>query len=83
MILFEMSILNPVGDFMNILKRKLNKREMFRYFGGAETLSKIDESLTRLANQGYLRYRKIRGGKYMFTLYSEPVKELELNNEKR
>ncbi|MBA7537550.1 hypothetical protein ES705_29819 [subsurface metagenome] len=73
--------MNLIGDFMNILKGKLNKREMFRYFGGAETLSKIDKSLTRLADQGYLRYSKIKGGKYQFILYPEPIKEIELNNE--
>lgn len=73
--------MNLIGDFMNILKGKLNKREMFRYFGGAETLSKIDKSLARLADQGYLKYRKIKGGIYKFTLYPEPVKELSLSNE--
>lgn len=61
---------------MNILKGKLNKRDMAR-FAGVETLSKIDESLARLADLGYLRYRKIKGGIYKFTLYPEPVKELE------
>jgi len=65
---------------MNILKGKLNKRDMAR-FAGVETLSKIDESLTRLADQGYLKYRKIKGGIYKFTLYPEPIKEIELNNE--
>ena len=72
-----MSILNIIGDFMNVLKGKLNKRDMFRNFGGAETLSKIDKSLARLADQGYLRYRKIKGGIYKFTLYPEPIKEIE------
>ncbi len=50
-------------------------------FAGVETLSKIDESLARLADQGYLKYRKIKGGIYKFTLYPEPVKELTLSNE--
>ena len=68
---------------MNVLKGKLNKREMFRYFGGAETLSKIDESLARLADMGYLKTKKIRGGMYKFTLFSEPIKEIELNNGAR
>ena len=68
---------------INILKGNLNKREMFRYFGGVETLSEVDKSLARLVDQGYLKYRKNRGGIYKFTLYPEPVKELELNNEKR
>ena len=34
---------------INILRGSLNKREMFRYFGGAETLSEVDKSLTRLS----------------------------------
>jgi len=67
---------------MNILKGKLNKRDMAR-FAGVETLSEIDKSLARLADMGYLRYRKIKGGIYQFTLYPEPVKELQLSNEKR
>lgn len=65
---------------MNILRGRLNKRDMAR-FAGVETLSKIDESLVRLADQGYLEYRKIKGGIYQFTLYPEPVKELTLSND--
>lgn len=65
---------------MNILKGKLSKREMAR-FAGVETLSKVDNSLARLTDQGYLKYKKIKGGMYQFILYPEPVKELELNNE--
>lgn len=67
---------------MNILKGKLNRRDMAR-FAGVETLSKIDESLARLADQGYLKYEKIKGGIYKFTLYPEPVKELTLSNGSR
>jgi len=68
---------------MNVLKGKLNKREMAR-FAGVATLTEVDRTLARLADQGYLKYEKIRGGIYQFTLYPEPVtvKELELNNEK-
>lgn len=76
-------IRNPIGKIMNILKGKLNKREMFRCFGGAETLSKVDNSLARLVDQGYLRYKKLRGGIYKFTLYPKPIEEIILNNEKR
>ena len=68
---------------MYILSGKLKKREMFRYFGGAETLSGIDKSLARLADMGYLKYNKLKGGIYDFILYPEPVKELELTNGKR
>ena len=50
-------------------------------FAGVETLSAVDKSLARLADQGYLRYSKIKGGIYKFTLYPEPIKEVELNNE--
>jgi len=62
---------------MNILKGKLDKKQMAR-FAGVETLSEIDKSLARLADQGYLKYRKIKGGIYKFTLYPEPVKEINL-----
>jgi len=65
---------------MNILKGKLNKKDMAK-FAGVETLSAVDKSLARLADQGYLRYNKIKGGIYKFTLYPEPIKEVELNNE--
>ena len=71
-----------MGDLMNILKGKLNKKDMAR-FAGVETLSKVDESLARLADMGYLRYRKVKGGIYRFILYPEPVKELQLGNETR
>jgi len=69
---------------INILKGKLNKKDMAR-FVGVETLSKVDNSLNRLSDMGYLEYKKIKGGIYRFTLYPEPVKvkELEFNNEKR
>lgn len=64
---------------MNILKGRLNKKEMAR-FAGVE-FRKVDKSLSRLSDMGYLKYKKIRGG-YKFTLYPEPVtvKELELRN---
>ena len=74
-----MSILNPIGDPMNILKGKLNKRDMAR-FAGVETLSAVDKSLARLADQGYIRYKKIKGGIYKFTLFPEPIKEIELSD---
>lgn len=67
---------------MNILSGKLGKRDMAK-FAGVETLSEIDSSLARLANMGYLKYRKIKGGIYKFTLYPEPIKEIELNNGAR
>lgn len=66
---------------MNILKGKLNKRDMAR-FAGVVTLSKVDKSLAKLADQGYLKYEKVKGGDYRFTLYPEPIKELTLSNEK-
>lgn len=65
---------------MNILKGKLNKKQMAK-FAGVETLSEIDKSLARLADQGYLEYKKIKGGEYQFVLYPEPVKEIRLNSE--
>ena len=65
---------------MNVLRGKLNKKNMAK-FAGVETLSAVDKSLARLADMGYLKYEKIRGGIYKFTLYPEPIKEIELNNE--
>ncbi|MBA7540720.1 hypothetical protein ES705_33022 [subsurface metagenome] len=65
---------------MNVLRGKLNKKNMAK-FAGVETLSAVDKSLARLADMGYLRYKKIKGGIYKFTLYPEPIKEIELNNE--
>lgn len=65
---------------MNILKGKLGKREMAR-FAGIETLSEVDRSLARLADMGYLKYEKVKGGIYKFTLYPEPIRELTLSSE--
>jgi len=64
---------------MNILKGKLGKKEMARFTGVKS--QELDKSLIRLTDMGYLKYRKIKGKKYKFILYPEPVKELELNNE--
>ena len=50
-------------------------------FAGVK-IKNIDESLANLADMGYLEYRKLKGGKYQFILYPEPVKEIELNNGK-
>ncbi|MBA7702883.1 hypothetical protein ES703_111658 [subsurface metagenome] len=63
---------------MNILKGKLNKKDMARFTGVKSR--ELDKSLARLADMGYLKYRKIKGKKYKFILYPEPVRELELNN---
>ena len=60
---------------MNILKGKLSKKEMAK-FAGVE-IKEVDNSLNRLSDMGFLRYKKI-SGKYQFTLYPEPVRELEL-----
>jgi len=67
---------------MNILKGKLNRKEMAK-FAGVETLSDVDKSLANLASLGYLKYKKIKGGKYQFILYPEPVRELTLSNDPR
>jgi len=66
---------------MNILKGKLNKREMSRFVGVKSC--DVDKSLANLSNQGYLKYKKIKGGRYQFVLYPEPVKELTLSNGPR
>jgi len=62
---------------MNILKGILNRKEMSRFAGVKPR--ELDKSLARLADQGYLKYGKIKGGKYQFILYPRPVRELELN----
>jgi len=67
-----------IGDLMNILKGKLGKREMAKFAG--VKIKDVDRSLADLADMGYLKYRKIKGGIYKFTLYPEPIKEIELNN---
>ena len=65
---------------MNILSGKLGKREMSRFVGVKSC--DVDEGLAKLVNLGYLKYRKIKGGKYKFTLYPLPVtvRKLELRN---
>lgn len=62
---------------MNILRGKLNRKEMSRFIGVGTR--EVDKSLTLLSDLGYIKYRKIKGGNYRFTLYPEPVNELELN----
>ncbi|MBA7535325.1 hypothetical protein ES705_27578 [subsurface metagenome] len=42
----------------------------------------VDRSLANLASLGYIRYRKIKGGIYKFTLFSNPIeRELELTKK--
>lgn len=60
---------------MNILKGKLNKKEMAKFTGVKSR--ELDRSLAHLVSLGYLKYKKIKGGKYQFILYPEPVRELE------
>lgn len=62
---------------MNILKGKLNKKEMARFTGVG--LREVDVSLSRLSDMGYIEYRKIKGG-YKFTLYPSPVRKLYIND---
>ena len=61
---------------MNILKGKLNKKEMARFVGVESR--EVDKSMARLASLGWLKYNKIKGGKYQFILYPEPVRIMEL-----
>ncbi|MBA7564402.1 hypothetical protein ES695_17640 [Candidatus Atribacteria bacterium 1244-E10-H5-B2] len=63
---------------MNILRGRLGKRKMAKFAG--VKVKDVDRSLARLADQGYLRYKKIKGSKYQFILYPEPVNEIKLNN---
>ena len=60
---------------MNILKGKLNKKEMARFTGIKSR--ELDRSLAHLTGLGYLKYKKIKGGRYQFILYPEPIRELE------
>ena len=69
------------GDIMNILKGKLGKRRMAKFAG--VKCQDVDRSLANLASLGYIEYKKIKGGKYQFILYPEPVREIILNNETR
>jgi len=64
---------------INILKGKLNKKDMSKWVGVRPR--ELDKSLARLSDMGYIKYRKIKGANYRFTLYPEPVRELTLNNE--
>jgi predicted transcriptional regulator len=63
---------------INILKGRLTKNEISRFVGVEE--KDIEKSLDHLSNLGFLKYEKIRGGKYQFILYPEPVREMELNS---
>jgi len=60
---------------MNILKGKLNKKQMAR-FAGVE-IGDVDKSLDHLVDMGFISWEKIRG-EYKFVLYSQPVTTREL-----
>ncbi|MBA7560829.1 hypothetical protein ES695_14320 [Candidatus Atribacteria bacterium 1244-E10-H5-B2] len=64
---------------MNVLKGRLNKKDMSRFIGVKSR--KLDSSLARISNLGYITYEKIKG-KYHFIVFGEPVKELKLGNGK-
>lgn len=64
---------------MNILKGKLGKQKMAKFAG--VKCQDVDKSLANLASLGYIEYRKIKGGKYTFVLYPQPVRIKELSNE--
>jgi len=63
---------------MNILKGELNKKQMAKFVG--VEFQEVDKSLAHLAELGFLRYKKIKDGKYQFTLYPSPVRELRIGN---
>jgi DNA-binding transcriptional regulator YhcF (GntR family) len=66
---------------MNILRGSLSKRKMAKFAG--VKCQDVDRSLANLASLGYIEYKKIKGGKYTFILYSQPVRIRELNDEPR
>lgn len=53
---------------MNILKGKLNKKQMTK-FAGVE-IQEVDKSLDHLADLGFLKCKKV-GKNYHFILYPE------------
>jgi predicted transcriptional regulator len=61
---------------INILKGRLTKNEISRFVGVEE--KDIEKSLDHLSYLGFLKYEKIRGGKYQFVLYPEPIREIQL-----
>lgn len=61
---------------IHILKGKLNKKEMAKFTG--VNPRELDITLERIADQGFIKYEKVKGGKYQFILYPEPVRELEI-----
>ncbi len=63
---------------MNVLKGKLNRKDMSRFVGVKSR--EVDKSLDRLSDMGYIKYEKSKGGNYRFILYPEPVNEIKLNN---
>ena len=67
--------MNLIGDLMNILKGRLNKREMSRFIGVKPR--EVDKSLAKIAGMGYISYFKAKD-KYSFIVFPEPVKETEL-----
>jgi len=67
-----------VIKILNILKGKLNKKEMAKFTGVKPR--ELDITLKRIANQGFIKYEKVKGGEYQFILYPEPVRELEIKN---
>lgn len=62
---------------MNILKGRLNKREMKKFLG--VELKEVDKSLEFYQKKGYASYEKI-GSKYHFIMFCKPVKQIELND---
>jgi len=60
---------------MNVLRGRLNRKDMSKFIGVKS--KKLDNSLARIADRGYISYEKI-DDKYHFIMFPEPVNELEI-----
>jgi Mn-dependent DtxR family transcriptional regulator len=58
------------------MRGRLTKKQLVGFLG--VSLQEVDSSLDKLSDQGYLKYEKVKNGKYSFTFYPAPVREIQL-----